>query len=335
MLHKMFKKVWTKESLVLAFFLVTASDVRGQSAPPELAKTKPVIGIAEFTTSVRGLNTDGIQSAVENSLAKTRKFTIMERARLATLLKERGLAMGGISTGNATRGGFSGVDYAVYGSVSNASLQENNMIFFHNCVGTLTVNVKVVDVNTGEVRYSDSMTSSKDLGSSTSPDIPPCRGISIDNADFGGAMADGIANKLTMSIFPVKIARITDGGDIYLNYGEGTLSANQLLKVAIMGEGFVDPDTGEKIGADEKIVGIVQVSEARVSYSIAHTVIASEQVAVGNILHPIDPKKSRIVDDCVKAKLAEGSACGSDKQSTSCTKLGLKSQQICSGLLTN
>ena len=90
------------------------------------SQNKPVIAVSEITTGIGNFSTMSIQLALENALQKTNKFTIMERSRLDSLLQERGLSAAGITDG-ITDGisdysGFSGVDYLVYGSVSNVTV---------------------------------------------------------------------------------------------------------------------------------------------------------------------------------------------------------------------
>ena len=84
---------------------------------------KPVIGVAEIETSVAQLDTENIRTSIETAISKTGKFTLMERSRLDTLLAEQGLSMGGITEGIDSLGGFSGVDYLLYGRLTHAGLE--------------------------------------------------------------------------------------------------------------------------------------------------------------------------------------------------------------------
>ena len=133
--------------LMVCLFLSTAVYSQG----------KPVIAVGEITSAVGGFNTLSIQLALENALQKTNKYTMMERTRLDALLQERGLSMSGMTDGRADLSGFSGVDYLVYGSVSNITLERKNALIAFSCDASLSMNVRVVDVNTGEIRLSESV----------------------------------------------------------------------------------------------------------------------------------------------------------------------------------
>ena len=188
---------------------------------------------------------------VSNCLEKTQKQQIYndERTRLCTL-QERGLSMSGVTDGRADISGFSGVDYLVYGSVSNISERTNALIAF-SCDASLSMNVRVVDVNSGEIRLSESVFVEKNLQTVFDENVDPCGGITLSNINIMGEdTSDDIANKLTTAIFPIKVARVSKG-QVYLNYGSGSLQPGQPLTIKEIGEGFLDPDTGEVLGAEK------------------------------------------------------------------------------------
>ena len=226
---------------------------------------KPVIAVGEITSAVGGFNTLSIQLALENALQKTNKYTMMERTRLDALLQERGLSMSGMTDGRSDLSGFSGVDYLVYGSVSNITLERKNPLIAFSCDASVSMNVRVVDVNTGEIRLSESVFVEAVLNT-VFDESDPCSGISLSNINImGEETSDDIANKLTTAIFPIKVARVSKG-QVYLNYGEGSLQSGQPLTIKEIGEGFLDPDTGEVLGAEETTTADIVVTDVRKSF---------------------------------------------------------------------
>ena len=87
--------------------------------------------------------------------------------------------------------------------------------------------------------------------------------------------ATKIAGKISLSIFPIKVINVKDD-TVYLNYGSSVLTKcswgnpeSCYLKIVELGEGFVDPDTGEVLGAEEEYIGAVEVIEPKGKFTIA------------------------------------------------------------------
>lgn len=314
-----------KITLFTIFMLTTA--IYSQS-------TKPVIAVGEITSAVGGFDTLSIQLSLENALQKTNKYTMMERTRLNSLLKERGLSMSGVTDGRADISGFSGVDYLVYGSVSNISIERKNALIAFSCDASLSMNVRVVDVNTGEIRLSEQVQVEKNLNTVFDENVDPCRGITLSNINIMGEdTSDDIANKLTTAIFPIKVARVSNG-QVYLNYGSGSLQPGQPLTIKEVGEGFMDPDTGEILGAEETTTAVIVVGDVRKSYSIADVVVSNAQINVSDIAYTINGKKSqKLVKQCSSDASRAIKECSKNETSKKCKSAVTKKSQSCSKLL--
>ena len=287
----------------------------------------PVVAVGGIESPYRDLDTDTIRTAMESALSKTRKFKIMERARLDTLLEERGLSVTGIADGTASYGGFSGVDYLVTGRVMDAgtgSASGSSIpilgAFAGGCEAIVELDVRVVDVGTGEIRFSENVAGSDRIR----VDYP-------ENADYGdscryakrgqitaalGNVAQSVAvatvEKITMALFPIRVVRVVDG-QAYLNYGSTFLSNGNYLRVVTLGEGFVDPDTGEVLGADEEDAGFVVVTDTRPKYSVSDVVYATRPFQVGDVARQMSRSEGRAVKkmlaDRERARAKRESAC--------------------------
>lgn len=84
-------------------------------------------------------------------------------------------------------------------------------------------------------------------------------------------IADQCADRFMEMVYPLKMLRIS-GNSVYINAGQDRVKPNELLNVYKLGEAFVDPDTGENLGADEEYVARLQVVQAKQKYSIASVV---------------------------------------------------------------
>ena len=283
------------------------------------AERSPVIAVGEIATAVRQWDTENMRTAIETAISKTRKFTLMERGRLDSLLEERGLSLSGITEGIDSLGGFSGVDYLLYGRVTQVALENKSLLLFSQCEATLGLDVRTVDVQTGEIRFSESVRLSQNVATGGG-DENACSGVPLSSVeDLSIDAAETVAGKLTVSLFPVKIANV-DGKRVFLNYGEPFLRKGDYVRVVRLGEGFVDPDTGEVLGAEEVEAGVLVVADARARYSIADIALAREEINIGDVGHKVSGKSA------VKAVQSEIATC--DRARTNeqrrCRKAGSK-----------
>ena len=240
---------------------------------------KPVIGIGEMRSSVGG-DVDTFRAMLETALANTNKFELIERSRIGDLISEQALSAGGITQGSGQIGGISGVDYLIYGSITKLGVETNefNLGDYQSASadGVMSVDLRVVDVSTGSIRISETVEVESSVASA----------INIDGRSMGGDEADPlssvqrvaaieIAGKISLNIFPIKVINVKDD-TVYLNYGSSILNKcswgnpeSCYLKIVELGEGFVDPDTGEVLGAEEEYVGAVEVIEPKSKFTIA------------------------------------------------------------------
>lgn len=78
-----------------------------------------------------------------------------------------------------------------------------------------------------------------------------------------------ICRALVSKVDKTKIISIKRG-KVYLNYGESEgAKVGQLFEVYAKGNALEDPDTGVKLGIEEEKVGVVEVIDVQVEYSIA------------------------------------------------------------------
>jgi len=240
---------------------------------------KPVIGIGEMRSSVGG-DVDTFRAMLETALANTNKFELIERSRIGDLISEQALSAGGITQGSGQIGGISGVDYLIYGSITKLGVETNefNLGDYQSASadGVMSVDLRVVDVNTGSIKISETVEVESSVASA----------INIDGRSMGGDEADPlssvqrvaaieIAGKISLNIFPIKVINVKDD-TVYLNYGSSILNKcswgnpeSCYLKIVELGEGFVDPDTGEVLGAEEEYVGAVEVIDPKSKFTIA------------------------------------------------------------------
>ena len=315
----------------------------------------PVIAVGDIQSSFRTPDSQTVQTAIESSLSKTRKFAIMERARLDELLEERSLSVSGIAEGNASLGGFSGVDYLLTGRLMEATVAKgrgNETWPFGGlfgggggggCRAIVGLDVRVVDIHTGQISVSENLAVSESV-SVNYPDYAdysdPCRYANSAEKQSaltaaGHGVARLIAEEITIALFPIKLVRV-QGQEAFVNYGSAFLSPGDYLRVVALGEGFVDPDTGEVLGAEEEELGYLAISDVREKYSVGNVVYAHDRpLAVGNVAMRLSKEETKsftkMLDDIEKAEAKQRRACNDaqrradracrkDETSSRCTK---------------
>lgn len=255
-----------------SLFLAFASALTGGQA---LAQSgKPTVAVVEIDDLAGTQQADQFTAMIESAIAGSGKFRLMERERMGKLVGEQTRARGGMVTTNNPRriGGFEGVDYLIYGSITSISAKAKADVgatlltgllsgrnassqTCSNTVATLGVDIKITDADSGEIKYSTHIDEQQKSGSS-------CGGSGqIDASALLRSAADRVASGLVTAIYPIQVASIQGDGTLVLNYGEGALDAGNILAVFSKGEPIRDPASGEIIGNDETRLGYIRITE--------------------------------------------------------------------------
>lgn len=277
---------------------------------------KPTVAVVKIDDLAGTQQADQFTAMIESAIAGSGKFRLMERERMGKLVGEQTRARGGMVTTNTPGkvGGFEGVDYLIYGSITSISAKAKADVgatlltgllsgrnggsqTCSNTLATLGVDIKITDADSGEIKYSTHIDEQQKSASS-------CGGNGeIDASALLRAAADRVAGGLVTAIYPIQIASVQADGTVVLNYGEGALDVGSILAVYSRGEAIRDPASGEIIGNDETKLGLVRVTEVtpRMSKATAITgfVTAPQIGAIARAASAADvnavakPKKKR------------------------------------------
>ncbi len=293
----------------LAFsFTASAQDVR-----------KPVVSINDIQDMANTGQSDVLRQMIETTIVNTGKFRIMERGDQGTavLLKEQQGAKAGLYTSNTPGkiGGFEGVDFMVYGTITTgqATTQHDTGASMGMAVGggfadrlgvpglggamransncnsssaSLQVDIRITDGKTGEERYAKHVTK-------TEQGQTVCGGrSSVDVSGLLRVAAQSVSMGLVTIMYPVKVVDVDADGQVVLNYGEGLLAAGDVFAVFQEGREIRDPDTGAVLGNSEKLLGLVKITEVMPKMSKA-TMMTAFPVApsVGSVARAATPEQ--------------------------------------------
>ena len=257
------------------------------------AENKAVVGVAEIGTSLPNTDVITFRTMVETAIISSNRFSVIERGRMEAILEERAMGEYGLTDAGGTIVGVSGVDYLIYGTITQLGAKQESFGFGGFATGkktvSMAVDLRITDVDTGEIRYAGTVQKSINAGTATQfGGISTGRqsDASSDLGEIQRTVAKSIANVLVTNIYPIKVVTVNNGL-VFLNYGSSILSKGDYLNISSLGEEIIDPDTGIVLGSTEKEIGIIKVTEATNKFSKAEMVSGEvSNIAAGHIARP-------------------------------------------------
>jgi len=218
------------------------------------------------------------------------KFTVLEREKLALIMKEQGLsATGAVDPQTAAKvGRLLGVKYILTGGIDKFAINTTRGgigaigIGGNMTTADATINIRMIDTTTAERIISIAETGQVKKGGGF------VRGTSLSrDAEWGIASeaiekaSKAIVTKLTTGDYLAKIGSAAgsavaegriikvDGARAWINLGSASgLKVGDKFNIIAVGEALIDPDTGAKLGAEEKQTGTGEVAEVQEKFAI-------------------------------------------------------------------
>lgn len=211
------------------------------------------------------------RTMLQGCLVKSKRFQLVERAKMEQALKEQGLSETGIIGSNAKKlGSLVGADYTVYGSITDVRKTAASGY-------VITIDLSILDNNTGEVKLADDV---EVTGYGT---IKQVMRTSVET----------LSRKITLGIYPITVAA-NKNGVLILNYGEGYVKEGSILDVFSQGDAIIDPATGLVLANAEEMIGQIKVKSVLKNFSKASIAHADGAITTGVIcrLSKVKPAKS-------------------------------------------
>jgi curli biogenesis system outer membrane secretion channel CsgG len=233
---------------------------------------------------------DQIDTEFSENSALSSKFSVIERDKLALVLKEQGLATSGaVDPSSAAKvGKILGVKYIILGGVDKFAINNTK-----GAVGAFGVGGNLVQANaTINLRFIDSTTAERVVSISADGEIKKgggfLKGTSLSrDSEWGIASetiqktAKAIVAKLTTGEYIARVSGAAtpgavegkvikiDGNRAYINLGASSgIKMGDAFNIISVGEALIDPDTGKKLGADEKQSGTGTVTEVQAEFAV-------------------------------------------------------------------
>jgi curli biogenesis system outer membrane secretion channel CsgG len=219
------------------------------------------------------------------------KFSVVERDKLNLVLKEQGLATAGAvdPTTAAKVGKLLGVQYVLMGGIDKFNIDVTKA-----AVGPFSVGGHMVQsFATVSVRFVDTTTAERVISISADGDVKTgggfLKGTSLSrDTEWGIASetiqkaAKAVVQKLGSGDYLARVASAAapaggfqgkiikvEGTKAWINLGAiAGVKMGDRFTVFTVGEALIDPDTGAKLGADEKQTGDGAVVEVQGKYAV-------------------------------------------------------------------
>lgn len=223
-----------------------------------------------------------------SQLVKTGKFRVIERQQLDKVLSEQNLGESGrVDPSTAARiGKILGVQLIVVGAVTEFEIKEQggripqigkwkwgSGVGATIVTGKCALTARLVDTTTAEIlgaydgKGGHSFGKGEFAGASLGTEWNSGMASKV-LAEAVEKLATDIGNKgggLTPSTprggLEGKVAK-ADGGSVYINLGSASgVKVGDKFEIRRVGEAIQDPDTGEVLGGDEEVIGVIEITK--------------------------------------------------------------------------
>lgn len=256
-------------SLLLASTLVLLSSA---------AAARPTVAIMPFSVDRNVVISDGrsvISGTIEDQtslltnelihqLVATRKFDVLERARVDDLIREKQFQESDYASPDEAPkiAKLLGADYFVLGRIDDftvaseqKSIPYSTQTYEQQKAG-IDLYLRIIDARNGKIVAAEKFDNETKVRINTHPDQKKQQSA---GKQLIVQAAQDMVNRISNTVFPVKIAKV-DGKMLYLNRGIGSsLKVGDTVSVYSQGEAVVDQDSSEALGYTEN-----EVAQARV-----------------------------------------------------------------------
>jgi curli biogenesis system outer membrane secretion channel CsgG len=230
----------------------------------------------EVRLAIRQFETSALTNKFITALVTTRKFDVVERQRVDTIISEMQMSESGLmDPARAARAGkMIGADYFLMGELSVFTVNvtwrriPNTTKLSRTITAQIIVDMRIVDTRTSRIVSADKGESRHEARSMHDTQVE-----TVFPPDMIDALQRDLCDMLTLKtidgVYPVRVIGVS-GGVVSLNRGQGGgLEVGQVLDVFAEGEEMIDPDTGESLGSEEVKLGSIRVTEVLARFSKA------------------------------------------------------------------
>jgi len=228
---------------------------------------------------------EAIDGQTIDALNGTRKFEIIARSDLDSLMEEGGLTGKGLQPGEA--------DYLIVPSVDDFQDFVETATF--GGIGKIVTKRKIrlgMVARIYDVAHGGKLIESANF-QLDNKDLEQLMSQSVKSGSFSDEllrkiaqeMGGKVANRVVDVIYPAKIIALI-GPQATINRGDGAgIAVGQIWDVFALGEEMIDPDTGESLGGSEVKVGSLRIDQVTPKFS-SGVLTENFGVVKGSVVRP-------------------------------------------------
>ncbi len=275
---------------------------------PAQQKVTLAVGDFENKTPLPHSEVASFTDMITTAIVKVRKFEVLERDRIAEVLKEQGMGEAELMSPKTAQkfGELTGADFILVGTLTEARIDKKEVggkgFSVGRAVARLCVDIRIIDAKTGSIKIAETLRKEKKGGVGLGSDKVSFAGS--DSGIFGQVArecADEVVALTCQTIFPIRIIALNED-EVTLNYGSGTLKPDELYDVFVQGEELKDPDTGEVLGRTETKIGRITITSVEAKLSKAKITEGQDKVAKDMICRKVREAEQKQEDKKDKGK---------------------------------
>jgi len=219
---------------------------------------------------------ESVSASLEAYLTQTRKFAMIDRRYTDKSNRE----LAGVNSRNAPIeetvkiGVRVGADYIVFAALKDFAPQQQQQQrvtgrVVSRSVVPVAIDVRVIDIATGQIKFAQTYNNPGRLPSSVSL------------AQYATDIGSDIGQVIATAIYPIAVLSGSDA-EVTLNQGGDTVQVGRVYRLVTLGQNLVDPYTRESLGQEER-----EVARAEVTSVTDRT--ATARLVAGRLPQPIKP----------------------------------------------
>jgi curli biogenesis system outer membrane secretion channel CsgG len=254
----------------------------------------------------------GLASMLAAELVRTKRFIVVDRADIDTLLQEKQMALSDVTKGTSGDQ-LLGAQTFIRGSVTEFDQQEKGgglSVGFslsggggsagrRAATGHVAIDLRLIDGDSGAV-VTTSRVEKKIKSSSIALQGQANRvtfgGDQFSNTSLGRASREAIADAVAQIVagmervpFQALVAR-TQGDSVTINAGRNAnIPAGSRMRVFRMVDVVTDPQTGETLGGKQQTIADIVVDQIEERYAVGRLETPGAQVARGDVAELLGP----------------------------------------------
>jgi len=248
--------------------LLTVTLLACLGATSALAQQKMVVAVEKFENKANAASElfTTLRTRITDEIINTRKFEVVEREQIKSVLSEQNLRAAGVTAGDdgPDEGKMKSAGYVLYGSVLSLGLDAATVqtadVGAAKATAKVEIQLRISNAENGKILASKTVVATKSQARATSGGV--ARSSNFDEQSINDAIraaAKQVTDALIELAYPVKIIQV-GRQDITLNMTKEQVEVDDLFDVYGLGEMLIDPDTKEELGQDEELVGRIQIT---------------------------------------------------------------------------